>query len=107
MEETMSLTQRREDELGRKRDRARIDFRPTADQKQLFEQAAALQGRTLTDFLVASAEESARATLREYEVIELQGKAREDFIAALISPPAPNAKLQKLAERYAQEVETR
>lgn len=106
----MSVTKRRDnDELthARKRASARIEFRPTPDQKQLFEQAAALQGRSLTDFLVASAEESARKTLREYEMIELNGQARVDFISALVNPPAPNVKLRKLAEKYAEEVETR
>src|ERR1035441_4935955 len=106
----MLLTERREtDELlpARKRAEARIEFRPTPDQKQRFEQAAALQGRSLKDFLVASAEESATKILRESEVIQLNGQARVDFISALSNPPEPNEKLRKLAERYAHEVKAR
>jgi len=86
---------------------ARIEFRPTTDQKQLFERAAALQGRTLTEFLIASAEESANQTLRDYEALEIRGEAREKFLSALIHPPAPNAKLRALAKRYAKNVESR
>lgn len=107
----MTLTQPRteDDELqpARKRASARVEFRPTPDQKQLFERAAALQGRTLTEFLVASAEENARRVLRDHEVVELSEQARTDFMNALMNPPAPNAKLRQLAARYEQEVESR
>jgi len=106
----MPLAQRQTDNELRTRRRptpARIEFRPTPDQKQLFEQAAALQGRSLTEFLVASAEESARRVLREHEVTEVSGQAREVFMSALVNPPAPNAKLRALAQRYQKEVESR
>lgn len=83
---------------------ARIDFRPTADQKRLFEQAAAVQGRSLTDFLISSAEESAHRTLDEHERIVLDDKARVSFLIALTEPPMPNAKLLALAKRYNRDV---
>lgn len=92
--------------FARRRADARIEFRGTADQKQRFERAAALQGRTLSDFLVASAEESATRVLREFEVAELGDKARTAFLDALVHAPSPNAKLRKLAEQYESEVES-
>lgn len=84
-----------------------MGFRPTADQKNRFEVAAALQGLSLVDFLIASAEESATKILRESTMIQLNGQARTDFISALSNPPEPNKKLRELAERYSRNVETR
>ncbi|MCE3288874.1 MAG: ribbon-helix-helix protein, partial [Caulobacter sp.] len=40
-------------ESGRRRDE-RLETRVTADQKRLIERAAALQGRTVTDFVLSS-----------------------------------------------------
>jgi uncharacterized protein (DUF1778 family) len=72
----------------------------TEEQKQLFMQAAALQGRTLTGFLVSSAVEVASKIVREHEVITLTGRDREAFVASLLKPPAPGERLRKAAARY-------
>jgi uncharacterized protein (DUF1778 family) len=50
----------------------RVVARVSPDQKRLFQRAAALQGRTLTDFLIASAHDAAQRTIREREVIVLE-----------------------------------
>ncbi len=62
---------------------ARIDFRPKPDQKKLFERAAALEGQTLTEFLIRSAEERARRVIQEHETLELRGQASARFIGLL------------------------
>ena len=80
---------------------ARFDARLTADQKSLFERAAALAGsRTLTDFVLDSAQEKAEAVIRESEILHLSEKNRQIFVDALLHPPAPNRRLKQAASRY-------
>lgn len=49
----------------------RLDARISPEQKDLLERAAALEGRSLTDFVVSSAQAAKYETIRRYEVIEL------------------------------------
>jgi uncharacterized protein (DUF1778 family) len=92
---------------ARRRGDARIEFRPTADQKRRFEQAAALQGRSLSEFLLHCAEEAATRVLQEFESAALGDIARVAFLEALVNVPPPNAKLRRAAEHFESEVESR
>lgn len=83
---------------------ARIDARLTSDQKELLEHAAALQGRTVTAFVLASAEEAALKTIREHETIRLSERDREAFIDALLNPPRPSKRLRAAAAAYLKEM---
>lgn len=80
--------------------KARLEARITTDQKALFQRAAALLGRSLTDFVVSSAQEIAARTVREHEAMTLGARDRETFVAALLEAPAPGKRLRKAAERY-------
>lgn len=91
------------DETGRgprKAKRARLEARLTSEQKALFERAAAVQGRSLSDFVVSSAHEAAVRTLRDHDVITLSVRDSEVFVAALLDPPEPGEKLKAAARRY-------
>ena len=79
---------------------ARLETRITAEQKALFERAAALSGRSLTDFVIASTYEAAQRTLREHETMTLAGDDREAFVQALLKPSAPSPRLRKAVKRY-------
>ena len=79
---------------------ARLEARVSIDEKKLFKHAAALQGRSLTEFLVSCAHDAAKKTVQEHGVIELSAKDRKAFVAALLKPPAPGKRLQKAARRY-------
>jgi uncharacterized protein (DUF1778 family) len=78
----------------------RIVARVTADQKQLFRRAAALQGRNLSDFLIASAQDAAQRTIREEEVMALGTRDSAAFVAGLLNPPAVNDRLRDSVRRY-------
>lgn len=106
----MPLAEKRADQQlanARKRARSRIDFRPKPDQKELFEEAAALEGQTLTEFLIRSAEERARRILQEHEALALQGRASERFVELLSNAPKPNERLKAAFARHDEEVESR
>ena len=80
----------------------RIEARVNAETKALSQEAANLEGRSLTDFIVASALESARRVIRERELIDLSRRDRKAFVALLLNPPSPNRRLRDAARHYEQ-----
>ena len=78
----------------------RLEARISPDQKALFQRAAALQGRSLTDFVVSSVQEAAARTIEEMEIIRLTARDSRVFAEALLHPRAPNEKLRAAARRY-------
>lgn len=78
----------------------RLEARVSPETKALCQRAAIIQGRTLTDFVVHSAVEAATRIVRADELIELSRRDRIAFIEALLSPPAPNAKLRHAMRRH-------
>ena len=78
----------------------RLEARVTKAQKELFVRAAELQGRSLTDFLVASAQEAALATVRTHQAVDLSERDREAFVSALLTPPSPAKTLRQAVRRY-------
>ena len=81
---------------------ARLEARVSAAQKNLLQQAAALSGRTLSEFVVASAQDAARRVLAEYESIRLSREEQLAFVQALLNPKEPNARLKRAAKAYRQ-----
>lgn len=81
---------------------ARLEARVSAAQKNLLQQAAALSGRTLSEFVVASAQDAARRVLAEHESIRLSREEQLAFVEALLNPPEPNARLKRAAKAYSQ-----
>jgi uncharacterized protein (DUF1778 family) len=79
---------------------ARLEARLTDQQKDLLQHAANLTGRSLTEFVVSSAQEVAARTVREHEVLTLSARDRQVFVNALLKPSPPNRRLKKAAQRY-------
>ena len=80
----------------------RLEARVTPDQKKLIARAAALRGSSVTEFIVASAQQAAADTIKDFELLTLHDKARDVFVNAILRPPAPNAAARKAAQRYKQ-----
>lgn len=78
----------------------RLEARISDAQKELFLRAARLQGRSLTDFLVASAHAAALKIVRTHDAARLSDRDREAFVSALLAPPRPSKTLQAAAKRY-------
>jgi len=78
----------------------RLEARISADQKGLFQRAAELQGRTLTDFVVASAHEAAVRTIAEMQAIRLTEAESHAFAEAVLAPHEPTPRLKAAAKRY-------
>jgi uncharacterized protein (DUF1778 family) len=80
----------------------RLEARVSREQKALFQRAAEMQGRTLTDFIVASAQAAALRTIEELQIIRLNAEESRAFADALLNPREPNKKLRDAARRYSE-----
>lgn len=80
----------------------RLEARISKEQKELFQRAADLQGRTLTDFIISSLQNAANQIIQEHEVMILSRRDQEVFVEALLNPAEPSAKLTTAAQRYKQ-----
>jgi len=78
----------------------RLEARISRGQKALFQRAAELQGRTMTEFIVSNLQEAALRTIEDTQIIRLNAKDSRAFAQALLNPRAPNRKLRAAARRY-------
>src|ERR1700694_1587728 len=67
----------------------RFDARLNADQKLLIQRAADLEGRSMTDFVLQSAEVAAARTIQERSVLILSARDTEHFVNVILNPPEP------------------
>jgi uncharacterized protein (DUF1778 family) len=85
---------------SRVRKEQRLEARITPDQKRLIERAAELRGTTVTEFVVASAQQAAADTIKDFEILTLRDHAREVFVDAVLNPRRPNEAARAAARRY-------
>lgn len=78
----------------------RLEAPITAEQKALIEHAAALQGRSITDFVLTSVQDAPRRAIGEHEIVSLSVRDSQAFVEALLNPPEPRARLREAAARY-------
>ena len=78
----------------------RLEARITADQKSLIEHAAALQGRSVTDFVLSSVQEAARRAIEEHQRLDLSVRDSKAFVDALVNPQPVNDRLRETVRRY-------
>lgn len=80
----------------------RIDARIPANNKELLATAAALEGQTQTDFLIAAVAEAARRTIAEHSITKLCLKDQQTLAAALADDTRmPSNRLQKAVQDHA------
>jgi uncharacterized protein (DUF1778 family) len=78
---------------------ARLEARLPANVHKLLKRAAEIQGRTLTDFVVAAAHEAARRTIEEAEVVRLSLEDQQRLAKAILKPAAPAPSLRRAFRR--------
>jgi uncharacterized protein (DUF1778 family) len=78
----------------------RLETRVTAEQKNLIERAAALQGRTVTDFVLTSVQDAARRAIEQHNRLALSVRDSEAFVDALLNPKPVNDRLRDTVRRY-------
>ena len=85
----------------------RIEARIALDALAIVKRAAELQGRSLSDFVVAAAQDAAIRTIEETGIIRLSVDDQRLFAEAIINPPAPNEAMRRAARLHAEHVEVR
>ncbi|MDE2604490.1 MAG: DUF1778 domain-containing protein [Burkholderiales bacterium] len=81
---------------------ARLEARVSSDQKDFFQRAATLTGRTLSELVIDSTQEAAARIVQEHEVIRLSREEQVAFVSALLAPSEPGARLKKAVQSYRQ-----
>jgi uncharacterized protein (DUF1778 family) len=81
---------------------ARLEARLSPEVKALVQRAADLEGRTITDFVVASVRAEACRVIEQHTTLKLSLEDSQDFVNALLNPPLPNPTLEAAAKRYKQ-----
>ena len=78
----------------------RLEARISREQKTLFLQAAELQGRTLTDFVISSVHDAAVRTIEGMQTLRLTAEESRAFADAMLNPREPTQGLKAAARRY-------
>ena len=79
---------------------ARLEARLPADVHAMLKRAAEIEGRTLTDFVVAAASAAARKTIEDTEMIKLSVEDQARFAEALINPPPLTPAMKRAIARH-------
>jgi uncharacterized protein (DUF1778 family) len=74
---------------------ARLEASISADLYSILSRAAELQGRSVTDFVIAAVQDAAHRAIEQAEVIRLSLADQECFAQALLSPPQPSPALER------------
>jgi uncharacterized protein (DUF1778 family) len=80
---------------------ARLEARLPVDVHALLKRAAEIEGRTLTDFVVAAASAAARKTIEDAELLRLSAEDQLRFAEALIEPPPLAPAMKRAIKRQA------
>jgi uncharacterized protein (DUF1778 family) len=86
---------------------ARLEARVTAEQKALIERAAAYEGCTISDFLLHSAQQNAKAVIQQRELIALDASQSRSLVELLLAAPKPNKALRQALRDHRRRVTSR
>lgn len=78
----------------------RIEARTTPDTLAIVRRAAEIQGRSVSEFVVAAAEQAARKALEDEHVIRLSADDQVRFVEALLNPLPANPAMLRAFEHH-------
>jgi uncharacterized protein (DUF1778 family) len=79
---------------------SRIEARIAPDTLAIVKRAAEIQGRSVSDFVVAAAQEAAHRTIEETQIIRLSVEDQRAFAEAILNPPPLAPAMERAIERY-------
>jgi uncharacterized protein (DUF1778 family) len=86
---------------------ARVEARIAPDALAIVKRAAELQGRSVSDFIVAAAQDAARRTIEESQILRLSTEDQVRFVETLLNPPAPTEALRRARRAHARVIANR
>jgi uncharacterized protein (DUF1778 family) len=78
----------------------RIEARTTPDTLAIVRQAAEIQGRSVSDFVVSAAEHAARQAIADDQTLRLSAADQRQFIEAMLASTQPNAAMLRAIDHY-------
>ena len=85
---------------------ARFEARIKPEALAVVRRAAEIQGRSLSEFVVAAAEEAAHRTIEETHLIRLSVEDQQRFVELLLNPPSPSPALERAKDAHAKLIQT-
>ncbi len=79
---------------------ARLEARLPNEVLIRLKRAAEIEGRTLTDFVVAAANEAACRAIERTEIIRLSAEDQRQIAKAILNPPEPTPAMRRAVRRY-------
>lgn len=83
----------------------RIEARVAPDVRELIVAAAELEGRSISEFMVACAKARAEEALHRQSIIELSAEDQHRFVEAILNPPPLNQAMRDAVKLHDQLVE--
>ncbi len=80
---------------------ARLEARIAPDALAIVKRAAELQGRSVSDFVVAAAQDAAQRTIEETYIIRLAAEDQRRFAEALLNPPPLAPAMERARDAHA------
>jgi uncharacterized protein (DUF1778 family) len=80
---------------------ARIEARIAPEALVIVRRAAELQGRSVSDFVVAAAQDAAHRAIEETQLIRLSVDDQIRFAEMILNPPEANPAMQRAKEAHA------
>jgi uncharacterized protein (DUF1778 family) len=78
---------------------ARLEARLPNEVLTRLKRAAEIEGRSLTDFVVAAADEAACRTIERTEIVRLSIEDQRQIVEALLNPPEPTPASRRAFQR--------
>jgi uncharacterized protein (DUF1778 family) len=78
-----------------------ISIRVKPAERMLIDQAAAVQGKTRSDFMLEASRRAAEETLLDRTLLRVDAATYARFVELLDAPPRPNEQLRKLMQTKA------
>ncbi len=80
---------------------ARLEARIAPKMLAIVRRAAELQGRSVSDFVVAAAHDAAQRAIEEAQLIRISLDEQRRFVDLLLNPPKPVAALRRARKAHA------
>jgi uncharacterized protein (DUF1778 family) len=81
---------------------ARIEARVSKELHNTVKRAAALQNRSMTDFVITAVQEAAESVIQQKEILRLSLDDQNNFAQALLSPPKAMPALKRAFTRHSE-----
>jgi len=78
----------------------RVEARIAPEVLEIVRRAAEIEGRSVSDFLVGAAQEAARRTIEQMQIIRLSMEEQQRFAALLLTPPELPPAMARAAEAH-------